>query len=1431
MQKILGLDIGTNSIGWSVIEHDLENQEGKIVGLGSRIIPMEGREKDFEAGISVSKTADRRQAKSIRRLLQRYKLRRTRLIKVFKELGWFPKEFPEDFKELEKFNINNFVPFEQSTIDEAKKVFNTEKISTDWIIYFLRTKALKEKITLQEFARVIYHFNQRRGFKSGRKDKKEVTPNKEETKYPVREKIIEILKISSIDETEEKSKYGKVFQIIAYNPEGIKYIGTLIRKIKPDWESKEIELEITKVTSKVGDIRYEFRLPDRTDWEKMKVALEKDIKESQLHPGEYYFTRLLQDRNFRIKDRIIDRNYYQAEFDAIWKKQIEFHSALNDKTIIPSIVDMLYKHNNEKRNELLANGLHHLLKNDIIYYQRKLKSQKHLIAECAYEKKKDDKGNIYGVKVVPKSSPVFQEFRIWQDIHSLKIFRLEQRQSDGKTNFDIDESNIYLNANGKEKLFKLFERKTNISQKDILKELSTDEIKLTETTHRINYPDGKEFKGNETKTKFRTVFKRHDFEIAGEELLNDKKKFEMLWHIVYSLKEEKHIETAVKKNFGFYDELAKQISTLPEFPSQYASYSAKAINKLLPLMRCGSMWLEDKINTETKERINKILSDGRDPNIPQRVEEEIIKKQFHKTSDFQGLQTYLACYLVYGRHSERENENKYHSLDEIKLLEQNSLRNPIVEQITNETLQLVKDIWKKFGRPGEIHIELARDLKKNADERKKISDNATKNEMERKKVVAILKELKSANAESPSDIERLRLWEETGNKKAKESYPKFSKEPTKQEIEKYMLWGEQNHISPYTGNVIPLSKLFTAEYQIEHIIPRSRYFDDSFGNKTICEASINKFKDNYTARRLIEEYGGTEIKRTGLKLLDREEYLQHIRMTFFGKKRRYLLSEEIPQGFVERQINDTRYIGKKLGELLYPIANDGIIFTIGSITSELKDKWGLHRVWKELLKPRFERLEGITGEKLIDLDKEHNDIRFKKDYKRIDHRHHALDALIIAATRREHIRYINSLNAADTNNELKDIRLKLVKKKIREFVLPWSTFTKEAKEALNTIIVSHKNRNRVVTKGFNLYTKWVLENGRWIKKNIPQEKGQLISVRKSMFKEPLGIIHLAEYKDVAVKQALEIQFNYLTKYNSKLQSRIANKELRNTISTLIKNCSFDLVETQKYVKNNPIKDDNGNTITKIQVLEFNQYAAKRVPLDKSFDLKKIDKIPYAGHTKNRLVRILREHLKENDNKPREAFSGEGLDQLAKKYGKPITKVTTFEEIGNKIPSKGKLVEADKGSNLFFIIYENISDSRDRIINNDSSIPLINVIDMLVNGCAKDEIGEDKPGYKKIILSPNDIVYVPEQDEDVKSINWGNKKRISERIYKVVSFSGSECQFLPHYVSSLLLPYDNTTKKGEFGSLNKSEKTIDGILIKKVCIKVKADRLGNISPVM
>ena len=82
------------------------------------------------------------------------------------------------------------------------------------------------------------------------------------------------------------------------------------------------------------------------------------------------------------------------------------------------------------------------------------------------------------------------------------------------------------------------------------------------------------------------------------------------------------------------------------------------------------------------------------------------------------------------------------------------------------------------------------------------------------------------------------------------------KRPTRSEILRYKLWLEQKYRSPYTGEMIPLSKLFTPAYEIEHIIPQSRYFDDSLSNKVICESEINKLKDRSLGYEFIKNHHG-----------------------------------------------------------------------------------------------------------------------------------------------------------------------------------------------------------------------------------------------------------------------------------------------------------------------------------------------------------------------------------------------------------------------------------------------------------------------------------------------------------------------------------------------------------------------------------------------
>ena len=105
-KKILGLDLGTNSIGWALVDKD----EKKIINIGSRIVPMGSELSEFEKGNPQTKNAERRIARGIRRMGKRYKARRNKLLYILDKLGLLPEQFQfsqpfSDPTKLQKINL------------------------------------------------------------------------------------------------------------------------------------------------------------------------------------------------------------------------------------------------------------------------------------------------------------------------------------------------------------------------------------------------------------------------------------------------------------------------------------------------------------------------------------------------------------------------------------------------------------------------------------------------------------------------------------------------------------------------------------------------------------------------------------------------------------------------------------------------------------------------------------------------------------------------------------------------------------------------------------------------------------------------------------------------------------------------------------------------------------------------------------------------------------------------------------------------------------------------------------------------------------------------------------------------------------------------------------------------------------------------------
>lgn len=863
----------------------------------------------------------------------------------------------------------------------------------------------------------------------------------------------------------------------------------------------------------------------------------------------------------------------------------------------------------------------------------------------------------------------------------------------------------------------------------------------------------------------------------------------------------------------------------------------------------GKAWNEQAIDAKTLKCIQQIITGNIDSKLKEKIDDS--RYVLHHVSDFQGLPTYLASYVIYGRHSEVTDIRCWDTPEDllkfIYSFPQHSLRNPIVEQVILETLRVVYDIWKAEKHIDEIHVEVAREMKLTAQQRNEANLRNLNNEATNLRIKYLLEELKNdtfikdVRPLSPMHQEKMRIYEQAvlGNlNKQDKDYDdiiKISKKerPTSAELIRYKLWLEQKYCSPYTGKAISLSKLFTTAYQIEHVIPQSRYFDNSFNNKVICEAEVNKEKDKMLGYEFIKEKGGNKYYCAAhgkeVTILKEEEYKQFVNEHYAHNKhkRDNLLAENIPESFSSRQLNDTRYITKTIMSLLSNVVRQqgeeeatakNLLPSSGAVTDKLKTDWGLKDVWNTIVTPRFERLNKLSGTNDFGEMKEENGSRyfqtnvpseyekgFKK--KRIDHRHHAMDALVIACTTRNMVNYISNVNANSPKHR-EDLR-QLLCDKNRIINKPWDTFTQDALKALNDIVVSFKNNVRIINRATNRYQRYD-KNG---KKIICSQKGDdMWAVRKSMHKETVfGRVNLIRKEVLPIAKALD---NI---------SAICNAQLRAYVNDLVDK-HFNKKQLVAHFKSLNYKW-NRQDVSKVEVWISSDnktpMVAVRKPLDTSFDKKKIASITDTG-----IQAILLNYLESKGGDALVAFAPEGIQEMNSnielynngKAHKPIKNVRLSETLGAKyqVGERGaktkKYVVADKGTNLFFAIYEDEEGKRYYY-----SVPLREAIERQKQKLSPVPEYNEKGVALKFYLSPNDLVYVPTEEERTMGTCHIDKTRI----YKMVSSSENRCCFVPSTIAKVI------ADKVELLSHNKIEKAITGESIKEVCWKLKVDRLGNI----
>ena len=383
MKRVLGLDLGTNSIGWALVKQDFIKKEGEIEKLGSRIIPMDQKQlTDFEQGNTVSATSQRTSYRGVRRLYQRDNLRRERLHRVLnildflpehyknelgfeKKLGQFKKEVKLNYKKnksgkYEFIFTDSFNEMVKEFKEKSPKLFYLKKDETeskipyDWTLYYLRKKALTQEISNEELAWILLNFNQKRGYYQLRGDElSKEDDNKNEKYYS--------LTVKEIIETEDKNNKGTWYEV-KFEENDLVY-KRQSKEPLDNWIGTKKDFIVTTKTDKKGNQTYSFRAPKEDDWGLIKKKTEQELEEyigdneKNRTVGTFIYETLLQKPNQKIRGKLIktiERKYYKKELEAILDKQMQFKDALQDEKLFTKAINELYKHNEAHKKNLSA---------------------------------------------------------------------------------------------------------------------------------------------------------------------------------------------------------------------------------------------------------------------------------------------------------------------------------------------------------------------------------------------------------------------------------------------------------------------------------------------------------------------------------------------------------------------------------------------------------------------------------------------------------------------------------------------------------------------------------------------------------------------------------------------------------------------------------------------------------------------------------------------------------------------------------------------------------------------------------------------------------------------------------------------------------------------------------------------------------------------
>lgn len=630
--------------------------------------------------------------------------------------------------------------------------------------------------------------------------------------------------------------------------------------------------------------------------------------------------------------RYTDRAMYAEEFEQLWGRQALFAP--------------------EQLTQALKVAIH-----NSIFFQRPLKSQKHLVGKCAFEPTR---------KRAAKAILLAQRFRILQDVNHLAVKNPITREF---RPLSQDERNKLAEALDKQKsmTWGAVRKVVGWNKKDSLHEGET-----------FNLEEGKKDKllGNRTACDLRGALGDRWDALAAQQqddLVTD----------LLTIDNEQGFLNRMKNHWNFDDTTAEALAKI-ELEPGYARLSTKAMRAILP-------YLEQGLNYQ----LSTFMAYSACPNEKKKTILDLITTKRMKFDK--------ACELV-----DWKEVTSYQSNDKLGLPP--NVRNPVVQKALFETRKVVNAIVRKYGKPAVIRVEMARDMKLTLSQKETVHAQNKLNE--------------EANKHAAQKLFEIGLISSPDTVLAKPD-----------DLIKYRLWEECNGICPYTGKPISMGSLFGSEIDVEHIIPLNVSLNNSFANKTLCYDFFNRqIKRNKTP---FECLSGNEEQY--LEVLQRVEKFKKIKIVTVKKVKGKLIKsthesanpkiklferkEAKTDEFVSRQLNDTRYICREVKDFLLQLGIE-VEISKGGTTAMLRGRWKLNT----LLHP--------------DSSNEKN---------RADHRHHAIDAVVIALTNRSLFHKLSRLSAQSISLD----------KSRFDVPLPWDGFYDDVSEKIGQVIVSYAPARKI----------------------------------------------------------------------------------------------------------------------------------------------------------------------------------------------------------------------------------------------------------------------------------------------------------------------------------------------------------------------------------